>query len=168
MGMESDISIPVRWSTAILATTVVTVLVIAGSGLYLWTLDWPQMMVWLKYLLTVVFVLTIVICAGYTPVRLKANSEKITVTRLFKPIEIPICGIKEMKRIGKSDISDSIRTFGSGGLFGYLGRFKCTALGRYTMYATNLNNLVLIRTDTKTYVFSCSRPDELILHFNKY
>lgn len=76
MGMESDISIPVRWSTAILATTVVTVLVIAGSGLYLWTLDWPQMMVWLKYLLTVVFVLTIVICAGYTPVRLKANSEK--------------------------------------------------------------------------------------------
>lgn len=116
-----------------MATTVVTVLVIAGSGLYLWTLDWPQMMVWLKYLLTVVFVLTIVICAGYTPVRLKANSEKITVTRLFKPIEIPICGIKEMKRIGKSDISDSIRTFGSGGLFGYLGRFKCTALGRYTI-----------------------------------
>ena len=167
MGMESDISIPVRWSTAILATTVVTVLVIAGSGLYLWTLDWPQMMVWLKYLLTVVFVLTIVICAGYTPVRLKANSEKITVTRLFKPIEIPICGIKEMKRIGKSDISDSIRTFGSGGLFGYIGRFKNSRLGHYRMYATELKNLLFIRTDdNKRYVFSCVRSEEFVAYVN--
>lgn len=34
------------------------------------------------------------------------------------------------------------------------------------MYATNLNELILIRTDRKTYVFSCNNRDEFIESFN--
>lgn len=168
MDLESSISIPMRWSNAVLATTIIVMVILVGTIFYIWIRHWPQMIVWLKYLLTIVFVLTIVICIGNVPVRLKVNSEKITLTRLFKPLTIQICEISEVKRIGESDISDSIRTFGSGGLFGYLGRLKSPTLGSYTMYATDLDNLVLIRTSTKTYVFSCSRPNELIEYINLY
>lgn len=74
--------------------------------------------------------------------------------------------IIETKRISKSDIDNSIRTFGSGGLFGYLGLFKNNRLGNYTMYATELNNLIFIRTCNKKYVFSCSHSKEVVEYIN--
>ena len=100
------------------------------------------------------------------PIRLKANDEKVTVRRLFGSLEIPLNEVIETRRIFKSDINGSIRTFGSGGLFGYLGRFKNDRLGNYTMYATELNNLILVRTSNKKYVFSCSRPQEFVEFVN--
>ena len=100
------------------------------------------------------------------PIRLKANDEKITVRRLFGSLEMPLNEVIETKRISKSEIDGSIRTFGSGGLFGYLGRFKNDKLGNYSMYATELNNLILVRTNNKNYVFSCSHPQEFIEFVN--
>jgi len=123
-------------------------------------------MLWLKYLLTIILLATVIIGVGYMPIRLKANDEKITVRRLFGPLEVPVNEVIEARRISKSDIDNSIRTFGSGGLFGYLGRFKNDRLGNYTMYATELNNLILIRTSNKKYVFSCSRSKEFVEYVN--
>ena len=100
------------------------------------------------------------------PMRLKANDEKVTVRRLFGSLEIPLNEVIDTRRIFKSEIDGSIRTFGSGGLFGYLGRFKNDRLGNYTMYATELNNLILVRTNNKKYVFSCSCPQEFVEFVN--
>ena len=47
-------------------------------------------------------------------------------------------------------------------LFGAINIPKNPKLGSYTMYATNLNELVLIRTNSKKYVFSCKNRDEFI------
>ena len=71
-----------------------------------------------------------------------------------------------IKKISKSDIENSIRRFGSGGLFGYLGLFKSDSLGNYTMYATDLSNLIFIRTNNKKYVFSCSCHKEVVEYVN--
>ena len=100
------------------------------------------------------------------PIRLKANDEKIKVVRLFGSLKVPLNEVVEIRRISYSDIDNSISTFGSGGLFGYLGRFKNNRLGNYTMYATELNNLILIRTNNKKYVFSCSRSKEFVDYVN--
>ena len=40
--------------------------------------------------------------------------------------------------------------------------FKNKKLGYYTMYATDINELILIRTDRKTYVFSCKDRNKFI------
>ena len=90
------------------------------------------------------------------PIRLTIGNDKIILHRLFGAINIPIKDIIEIKAIPNSETAFSIRIFGSGGLFGYLGKFK------NTMYATNLNELVLIRTNSKKYVFSCKNRDEFI------
>ena len=71
-----------------------------------------------------------------------------------------------LRIISKSDIENSIRRFGSGGLFGYLGLFKSDSLGNYTMYATDLSNLIFIRTSNKKYVFSCSCHKEVVEYVN--
>lgn len=167
MGLESNtISIPFHWSGAVLTVTIVTLAVLIGAGFYLGSLKWPTVMLWLKYLLTIILLATVIVGVGYMPIRLKINDEKITVIRLFGPLKIPQSEIVEIKRIGKSEINNSIRIFGSGGLFGYLGRFKNDRFGSYTMYATELNNLIFIRTSNKKYVFSCSRSKELIEYVN--
>lgn len=159
---NNNISVPFQWSGTVCAITVVTLIILIGTGFYLETKIWPTGMLWLKYLLITVISGTILIGLGYMPIRLKADNEKITVSRLFGSLKIPVDRIIATRILQKSDISDSIRLFGSGGLFGFLGLFKNTNLGKYTMYATDLNHLLFIRTRNKKYVFSCSRSKELL------
>lgn len=167
MGFENNsITIPFHWSGGVWAITIITLIVLAGAGFYVAALNWPTVMLWLKYLLTIVLLTTVIAGVGYMPIRLKANNEKITVTRLFGSLEMPLNEVIETKRISKSEIDGSIQTFASGGLFGYLGRFKNNKLGNYSMYATELNNLILVRTNNKNYVFSCSHPQEFIEFVN--
>ncbi len=98
------------------------------------------------------------------PIRLKVDGEKIAVSRLFGALEIPLSEVTSVAPISKSYIDGSIRTFGSGGAGGYLGRFKNKTLGRYKMYATELTHLVLVRTRQKKYVFSCTQPQEFVAY----
>ena len=140
--------------------------VLVGTGFYLESLNCPTSMLWLNYLILLIIIATFIVGVGYMPIRLKANDEKIKVVRLFGSLKVPLNEVVEIRRISYSDIDNSISTFGSGGLFGYLGRFKNNRLGNYTMYATELNNLILIRTNNKKYVFSCSCSKEFVDYVN--
>lgn len=160
---SNRISVPFRWSGGVWTITIVFVLVLVGVNFRLGSLAWPVEVLWLRYLLIVVFLAAVIMVFGYMPMRLEANNEKIIVKRLLGSLQIPRSEIIEIRRISKSDISNSIRTFGSGGAGGYCGRFRNNGLGRYTMYATELNNLIFIRTNgNKKYVFSCSCPQEFV------
>lgn len=161
--MRNDrISFPCTWSMGVTAITAITIIILVASTYFIWTDDFPSSMLWLKYTLIVVFIATIIGGLGYMPIRLTIGNDKIILHRLFGAINIPIKDIIEIKAILNSETAFSIRIFGSGGLFGYLGKFKNKILGNYTMYATNVNELILIRTDRKTYVFSCKNRDEFI------
>lgn len=161
--MRNDrISFPCTWSMGVTAITAITIIILVASTYFIWTDDFPSSMLWLKYTLIVVFIATIIGGLGYMPIRLTIGNDKIILHRLFGSINIPIKDIIAIKAIPNSETAFSIRIFGSGGLFGYLGKFKNKILGNYTMYATNVNELILIRTDRKTYVFSCKNRDEFI------
>ncbi|MBU3837297.1 MAG: PH domain-containing protein [Candidatus Phocaeicola faecigallinarum] len=161
--MRNDrISFPCTWSMGVTAITAITIIILVASTYFIWTDDFPSSMLWLKYTLIVVFIATIIGGLGYMPIRLTIGNDKIILHRLFGAINISIKDIIEIKAIPNSETAFSIRIFGSGGLFGYLGKFKNKILGNYTMYATNVNELILIRTDRKTYVFSCKNRDEFI------
>ncbi len=96
------------------------------------------------------------------PVRLSVNPEQVTIKKPFNTLDIPMKDIVEIKSIQKQSLKNSIRTFGSGGLFGYLGYFYNKELGNYTMYTTETENLILIRTNIKKYVLSCTKSEEFI------
>lgn len=161
--MRNDrISFPCTWSMGVTAITAITIIILVASTYFIWTDDFPSSMLWLKYTLIVVFIATIIGGLGYMPIRLTIGNDKIILHRLFGDINIPIKDIIEIKAIENSETAFSIRTFGSGGLFGYLGKFKNKKLGYYTMYATDINELILIRTARKTYVFSCRNRDKFI------
>ena len=159
---NNRISFTCPWSLGVTVITTIIIIILIASTYFIWTDDFPSSMLWFKYTLIVVFIVTIIGGLGYMPIRLTIENDKIILYRLFGAINIPIKDIIEIKAIPKSETAFSIRIFGSGGLFGYLGRFKNPKLGSYTMYATNMNKLIFIRTSRKKYVFSCKNKDEFI------
>ena len=159
---NSRISFTCPWSLGVTLITAIIIIILVASTYFIWTDDFPSSMLWLKYTLIIIFIATIIGGLGYMPIRLIIENDKIILHRLFGAINIPIKDIIEIKAIENSGTAFSIRVFGSGGLFGYLGKFKNKKLGYYTMYATDINELILIRTARKTYVFSCRNRDEFI------
>ncbi|MDE7374367.1 MAG: PH domain-containing protein, partial [Odoribacter sp.] len=153
-----DVSVPFRWSGSVWATTIVTLLLLGGTGLGLVLSPVRP--------LAIIVLASVLVVVGCMPIRLKVNDEKIIVKRLLGVLEIPLNNVIEVNRISKSCVKKSIRTFGSGGFFGYLGYFYNGSVGHYIMYATELNDLIFIRTGRKKYVFSCSRPEEFIEYVN--
>lgn len=162
MKTKSITTFPCPWSMGVTFLTAITAIILVISVYFVWTNE----LIWLKYTLIIICLATIIGVLLLMPLRLIIGSDKITLHRLIGSIHIPFKDIIELKAIPNSETAYSIRVLGSGGLCGYLGKFKNKKLGNYIMYATNLNELILIRTDRKTYVFSCKNRDEFIESFN--
>lgn len=162
METKSITTFPCPWSMGVTFWTAITVIILSISTYYVWTNE----LIWLKYTLIIIFLATIIGVLLLMPLRLTIENNKIILHRLIGSIHIPLKDIIELRGIPNSETAYSIRLFGSGGLCGYLGKFRNEKLGNYTMYATNLNELILIRTDRKAYVFSCKNRDKFIESFN--
>lgn len=57
----------------------------------------------------------------------------------------------------------SFRRFGIGGLFGYIGHFSNSILGRYKAYATHSNRTVVINVDNEQIVISPDNTEEFVV-----
>ena len=61
-----------------------------------------------------------------------------------------------IRKIDKVELNSAYRAGGSGGYFGYTGKFKNLEIGTFYMYATEFYNLQLIVTKDKKYMVSCA------------
>jgi len=86
---------------------------------------------------------------------------RLTIDRFVRPIEIPLGSIESVERLPADRLAGSWRTLGSGGFFGYYGRFRNETLGSYRMYATRGDGYVLVRT-TLPYVLTPDSPERFI------
>lgn len=69
--------------------------------------------------------------------------------------------VVKIEAIDRSELRGSIRLFGSGGFFGWFGIFRNSRFGTYRLYCGQLENLYLVKTQTKSYVISSTKPIEL-------
>lgn len=151
------------WSRGVVAITVLcSVLNIAVLFFVIVLDEWPSDMLWIKYLTVTFLSVFIIYGIAMMPLNLKVCPEKIVLKRLFDTKSIPVDKIEEIRIISKSEILKSIRICGSGGWFGYWGWFKNRSLGFYTMSATDLDKLILVCTDRKKYVLSCSHHIDFV------
>lgn len=61
----------------------------------------------------------------------------------------------------KNVLMGSIRVFGNGGLFAYVGKFRNTILGNYNAYLTNTEDCLVIGFEKKKIVISPEKPEQL-------
>lgn len=105
-----------------------------------------------------------------TPIKLIINKDEICIKHVLSKTYIRIDDIIDVQRVQPSVIIQSERDFGSSGFCGFLGRFSSKDIGKYKLYATELNNLILIKMEDEQYILSCrdfSKIKSLLKHRNR-
>lgn len=148
--------------TTIIITSLVFAL-LSGITLHVLTDD---IQIYVKAAIVVMNISILFFTWAFHPQCYFVDDDGIRIRRFFKPIEIPFSEIVEIKSLEKNELSGSIRLFGSGGLFGYFGRFSNKKLGIYFLYTSNLKELLLIKTSKKIYVISPYNRNEMIEFLN--
>ncbi len=161
-----------HWNTSAKVISWLTSLLLFGALGYLLYQNIITDFLLSKYVVElIVFTLVVAFVALYVawnvPISLNVDNQQVTLKRfLGKDVIIPIADIKTIKTIPDQYIKHSIRLFGSGGMFGYFGKFRSTPLGVFTLFATETTNLLMITTDQKTYVFSCTEREKFVAQVN--
>ena len=112
-----------------------------------------------------IIALVLLYVATQIPVYLYYDVNTFKIKHLIGQTKIPINNIITLEKVDDNITAYSIRKFGSGGFGGYLGKFSNNQLGNYTMYATQMKNLVLIKTAKRQYIISCTDYNELINYY---
>jgi hypothetical protein len=102
-----------------------------------------------------------VIAAMMGPRAYAIGDGRLRINRLIRPVDIPLSSIRSVERLPPERLAGSLRTLGSGGLFGYYGAFRNGDLGEYRMYATRSDGYVLVRAD-RPYVLTPESPDVFV------
>jgi len=123
------------------------VLVISAMSLvllgYLWSSagSLSSISFWIAMLVTLVMGWFIVKMPIYTYV----DEDVIRVQQLFGNTSFRRSQVT-LRRLTDRDLTGMLRSFGSGGLGGYIGFFQNAQLGRFYMLAVSRNNLALVTT----------------------
>ena len=107
--------------------------------------------------------------ALFIPLRLVVNEKTLRIWRLIGKVEIRLEDIKSCSFIedSRSFFDKTIRTFGSGGLYGFLGHFKHDRYGKMRMFVTHPKQCFLIRTkDGRNFVVSSPKRKEIVEFIN--
>lgn len=119
------------------------------------------------YFLIPFFILIITLPYLWKPRLYEVSNDALIIHRLIRPVVIPIADIINIREGQKEEFKNSIRLFGSGGFFGFYGKFRNNTLKSYTMHASRMSRFVLIFTDNGLKVITPDDPIGLIKAINE-
>ncbi len=103
----------------------------------------------------------LLIGAALAPRSYAIEDGRIVIRRWVGSIAIPLETVRSVEPLRPQDVAGSTRTLGSGGFFGYYGRFRNATLGDYRMYATRSEGYVVVRAD-RPYVLTPDSPERFV------
>ena len=105
------------------------------------------------------------------PMYVVADDEGVGVRTRARTKLIPYENIDRIVRVDEQPLFSrlsTIRLFGSGGVFGYIGWFRSKGIGTFLSYATDEKNVFLIYRKKGTPVaISVNNPDEFLPYYLK-
>ena len=110
---------------------------------------------------------TIFLAYLWKPSRYEVTSEHVIVHRLIGPAKYERSRIINVRAGETDEIKNAIRLFGSGGMFGYFGKFRNQHLKTFVLQCTRRDNLVFIFTDKGLKVLSPDDPQGMIQALQK-
>jgi len=123
-------------------------------------------LIWLYYIIPGLFqtVITwgiILGCAAYGIYGYSIQDGKLLVLRLGWAKGIPFSEIIDVE-VKPNAMMGSIRTWGIGGMFGYIGYFNNRILKSYKAYATHRRKTVVVSTKDHLIVVTPDDPEEFV------
>ena len=149
------------WDTAVKFVTAGVVCLLSVMAVWYWLRE--AFPLWLKIAVTVLFLFILIAAWMYRPVKYVVDEGNLVIERPVRSKIISLRSIVSIRRVKNAELGTLIRMWGSGGLFGYYGKFRSTRMGRMTLYATNRANRVLIETDDGDLILiSPEHPERFI------
>jgi len=99
---------------------------------------------WTIFIAPVVTVIALVCCFLWRPKEYTLENGELHIRRIASDLIFPVSDIERIEPVDVTEHGSGIRTLGSGGFFGYFGRFWYKKLGSVSMYATDKNKLLVI------------------------
>ena len=104
---------------------------------------------------------------GFMPNRFIVDGEKLVIDAYFRKTYINIEEILSAREVDRLDLGIMIRSFGVGWLFGDLGYFSSTAIGRVKVFARRSDNRILITTSCRGNFIIAPDDPEFIHYLNQ-
>ncbi|RFS19576.1 hypothetical protein DVR12_23390 [Chitinophaga silvatica] len=113
-----------------------------------------------------ILVPVLVIAWALSPRYYLITDTAILIKRPLFSITIYLSEVVRLKSVSEEDLGSSSRILALGGIFGYLGNYRSSEIGKYQGWCTNRVNLVLIESSNQKWLISPSAPEEFIRQVN--
>jgi len=122
-----------------------------------------EVVIAIPIVITVALLVVYFIAFALRPIEYSLTDKQLIIHRLFKDVKIDREQIRDVALLDKEKISWAIRNFGSGGLFGYFGKFSNKKLGGMTWFATRKDKTILVRTkNLQKIILTPDEPERLV------
>jgi hypothetical protein len=157
----NTMNLKVEYSRSAKIITWITLAVIAAGEYYLITSWIHASNNWTTSIVACLLLLIVIYFALESPSSIEMNIHELILHKRKGKLRIAYDQITDASNY-KPDKSE-IRYFGSGGVFGFIGKFSNATIGTYQSYVGNYEQAFLIRTKTnKKYVLSCENRELVI------
>lgn len=145
-----------KWAGRSVIVTILSVALLLGFGLYL--LMAATKAVFLSYILLGSLAAICFCSLFFFPLEVQVGEKSLNI--VF-PMRIREISLKEISRVEPYQVTmNFVRICGSGAFFGWWGWFRNQELGKFMVYAANLDHVFLVElSNGKKYVISCSDPE---------
>lgn len=99
-----------------------------------------------------------------TPMGYAVDERAIYIERkALSTVRVPLTQVTAVRPLPRPALSGAMRVYGTGGLFGWAGRYKARRLGAVSMHATNLDRLILVeRRRRRALLISPADPNAFL------
>jgi hypothetical protein len=155
------------WDRTLRITTGFFVLLLLGVGLGVPAVAWraaggePSVLPALALPLLAV-VVTLPLAWALAPRALAVGGGEVRVERPLRPVVIPLAALRAVGRLPREAEGGLLRTFGSGGAFGYYGRYWSRRLGAVRLHATRLRDFVVLEADDGRHLVTPGDPEAFV------
>jgi hypothetical protein len=115
-----------------------------------------------------VIVIVLVIAALYRTKEYSLDGEGLHIHRPIGDAVFPLHRFRSVASVTSKELGFGIRTFGSGGFFGYFGKFYYKKIGAVTLYVTDREKMLLIvLDDDRKIIISPEDPAAFMAAFHE-
>jgi hypothetical protein len=105
--------------------------------------------------------LVLYLARALAPIGFAIEGSAVVVLRRARPVSIPLSLVRAAGPL-ELRLSRLLRLGGSGGLWGWYGRYWSRPLGQFRLFATRTRDLVQLDTPTGRFVLSPEQPDRFL------
>ncbi|MBQ9469533.1 MAG: hypothetical protein IJU72_01120 [Bacteroidales bacterium] len=133
-------------------SAVFTLIFVAINAWLLWRVSASTCPYWLEIAIAALLTICTIVSMAHMPRYTYIDKEQIVVKKVLGELRFNRSDVK-VRPLEAAELSGTVRTFGSGGVFGYLGWHRIPSIGKcFALLKNRKQSLTLIEHGEKKYI----------------